>query len=93
MTYVCPDWVFAAETELALTKKDRCTICNFTRYTPTRHCTWFYKIPYVCGFITKLSRQQAEVKRNHDNENIRDIVRGEVEDRKYKTLKPDGDQA
>ena len=93
MTYVCPALEFAADNELALTKRDLCTICNFTSYTPTRHCTWFYKIPYVCGFITKLSRQQAEVKRNHDNENIRDIVRGEVEHRKYKRLKLDGGQA
>jgi hypothetical protein len=43
--------------------------------------------------MTKLSRQQAEVILNHDNENVRNIGQGEARYRKYKRLKFGGGQA
>jgi hypothetical protein len=41
----------------------------------------------------KLCRQQAEVKQNHDNVNVRNIGQGEARHRKYKRLKLGGGQA
>jgi hypothetical protein len=43
--------------------------------------------------MTKLSRQQAEVIQNHENENVRNIGQGEARQRKYKRLKLGGGQA
>jgi hypothetical protein len=34
-----------------------------------------FKLPYI--YITKLSRQQAEVVQNHENANVRSIGQGE----------------
>jgi hypothetical protein len=51
-----------------------------------------FKIPYVCGYITKLRRQQAEVIENPDNENVRNIGQGEARHRKYNRLKLGGGQ-
>jgi hypothetical protein len=39
------------------------------------------------------NRQQAEVIKNHDNENVRNIGQGEARHRKYKRLKLGGGQA
>jgi hypothetical protein len=44
-------------------------------------------------YITKLSRQQAEVMQNHENEHVRGIGQGEARHRKYKRLKLGGGQA
>jgi hypothetical protein len=52
-----------------------------------------FKIPYVCEYITKLCRQQAEVIQNHDNENVRNIGQGEARQKKYKRLKLGGGHA
>jgi hypothetical protein len=53
-----------------------------------------FSIPYVYDYITKLSRQQAEVIENHENENVRNIGQGEARHhRKYKRLKLGGGQA
>jgi hypothetical protein len=49
-----------------------------------------FQIPYVYDYITKLCRKQAEVIRNHENENVRYIGQGEAQHRKYKGLKIDG---
>jgi hypothetical protein len=46
-----------------------------------------FSIPYVYDYITKLSRQQAEVIQNHENGNVRNIGQGEARHRKYKRLK------
>jgi hypothetical protein len=43
--------------------------------------------------MTKLSRQQAEVILNHENENVHNIGQGEARHRKYKRLKLGGGQA
>jgi hypothetical protein len=54
------------------------------------HSVLLPQIPYVYDYITKSCRQQAEVIRNHENENIRYIGQGEVRHRKYKRLKLGG---
>jgi hypothetical protein len=43
--------------------------------------------------MTKLSRKQAEVIQNNENENVRNIGQGEARHRKYKRLKLGGGQA
>jgi hypothetical protein len=43
------------------------TTGNFARRTPTRELHVDIKIQSVKDFITKLSRQQAEVMRNYNN--------------------------
>jgi hypothetical protein len=43
--------------------------------------------------MTKLSRQQAEVIQNHNNENVRNTGQGKANHRKYKRLKLGGGQA
>jgi hypothetical protein len=47
---------------------------------------------YVYDYITEVCRQQAEVIQNHDNENVRNIGRGEGQHKKYKRLKLGGGQ-
>jgi hypothetical protein len=44
-------------------------------------------------YIPKLCRKQAEVIRNHENEHVRGIGKGEARYRKYKRLKLGGGQA
>jgi hypothetical protein len=46
-----------------------------------------FQIPYVYDYITKSCRQQAEVIKNHENENVRYIRQDEARHRKYKTPK------
>jgi hypothetical protein len=97
MTYACPAWEFAADSHLLklqrLQSKVLYTIGKFPRRTLTCELHVAFKIPYVCHFITKLCRQQAEIVRNGDNENIRNIGQGEAPQRKYKRLKLGGAQA
>jgi hypothetical protein len=49
------------------------------------------KIPYVCNYIAKLSRTQAEVILTHVNPNVHGI--GQEEASKYKRLKLGSSQA
>jgi hypothetical protein len=65
-------------------------IGNFPRLTSVRDLLVAFQIPYVYDYITKLCRQQAEVIRNHDHENVRNIGQGEGRRRKYKRLKLGG---
>jgi hypothetical protein len=85
MTYACPTWDFAADTHLmklqGLQNKVLRTIGNFARRTPVRELHKAFSIPYIYDYITKLSRQQAEV------------IQGETRHRKYKRLKLGGGQA
>jgi hypothetical protein len=37
-----------------------------------------FSIPYIYDYITKLSRQQAEVIQNHENVNVRNIGQGVI---------------
>jgi hypothetical protein len=69
------------------------TIGNYPRRTPVRDLNMYFQIPFVYNYITKLSRQQAEVIQNHDNENVRTAGQGEARHRKYKRLKLGGGQA
>jgi hypothetical protein len=66
------------------------TIGMFPRRTPTCELHVDFKISYLYDFMTKLCRQQAEVIRNYDNENV---GQGEAQHRKYKRLKLVGGQA
>jgi hypothetical protein len=49
-----------------------------------------FQVSYVYVYITELSREQAEVIQNHDNENVRIIGQGEPRHRIYKRLKLGG---
>jgi hypothetical protein len=69
------------------------TIGNFPRRTPVREMHKAFSIPYIYDYITKVSRQQAEVIQNHDNVHVRNIGQGEAQQRKYKSLKLGGGQA
>jgi hypothetical protein len=97
MIYPCPAWVFAADNHLLklkrLQNKVLLTIGNFPRCTPVRDLHMAFKLPYIYGYLTKLCRQQAEVLKNHENANVRNIGQGEPRHRKYKPLKLGGGQA
>jgi hypothetical protein len=51
-----------------------------------------FQIPYVYDYITKLCIRQAEIIRNHENENVRNIAQRETPHRKHKRLKLGGGQ-
>jgi hypothetical protein len=69
------------------------TIGNFPRRTPVRELHKAFSIPCVYDYMTKLSRQQAEVIQSHEHANVRNIGQGEARHRKYKRLKLGGGQA
>jgi hypothetical protein len=73
-----------------LQKKVLRTIGNFSRRTPVRE---LHTVQYVYDYITKLSRQEAEVIQHHGNANVRNIGQGETRHRKYKRLELGGGQA
>jgi hypothetical protein len=58
------------------------TIGKFPRRTPISDLHLAFQIPFVYDYITKLCGQQAEVKQNHDSENVRSIGQGEARHRK-----------
>jgi hypothetical protein len=66
------------------------TIGSFPRRTSVRDMHVAFQLPYVCDFITKTCRQQAEVIQNHENENVCYIGQGEARHRKYKRLELGG---
>jgi hypothetical protein len=94
MTYACPAWEFVAECHLLklqrLQNKVLCTIGNFPKRTSVCNMHKAFHISYVCNYITKSCRQQAEVIQNHENETVRYIGQGEALHRKYKKLKLGG---
>jgi hypothetical protein len=96
LTYACPAWEFAADSHLLklqrLQNRVLRTIGNFPWRTPVRELHKAFSIPYVYDYMTKLSRQQAEVIQNHENTNVRNIGQGEARHRKYKRLKLGGGQ-
>jgi hypothetical protein len=83
ITYASPAWDFAANTHLIkllrLQNKVLRTTGNLPRRTAVRYWHTAFKIPYVYDYITKLSRHQAEVIQNHDNENVRNNGEGATE--------------
>jgi hypothetical protein len=87
MTYASSAWEFAADINLM----KQGTPHNWR--TPFRDLHMAFEIPFVCDYVTKLCRQQAEVIQNHDNENNCNIGQGEANHRKYKMLKLGGGQA
>jgi hypothetical protein len=97
LTYACRAWDFAADTHLLklqrLQNRVLRTIGKFPRRTPVRELHKAFSIPYVYDYVTKLSRQQAEVILNHKNANVCNIGQGEARHRKYKGLKLGGGQA
>jgi hypothetical protein len=96
LSYACPAWEFAADTHLLksqrLQNRVLRTIGNFPWRTPVRELHKDFSIPYVYDYNTKLSRQQAEVIRSHENVNVRNTGQGEARHRKYKRLKLGGGQ-
>jgi hypothetical protein len=97
LTYACPAWEFAADTHLLklqrLQNRVLRSTSNFPRRTSVRELHKAFSIPYVYDYMTKLSRQQAEVIQNHESANVRNIGQGEAQHRKYKRLKVGGGQA
>jgi hypothetical protein len=97
LTYACPAWDFAADSHLlklqCLQNRVLRSIGNFPWRTPVRELHKTFNIPYIYNYMTKLSRQQAEVILNHENSNVRNIGQGEARHRKYKRLKLGGGQA
>jgi hypothetical protein len=69
------------------------TIGNFPWRTLVRELHKAFSIPYVYDYMTKLSRQQADVIQNHENANVRNIGQGKARQRKYKRLKLGSGQA
>jgi hypothetical protein len=77
MAYACPTREFAAEPHLLklqrVQNKVLRTIGHFLRHTSIRDMHVAFQVPYVYDYITKLSRRQAEIIHNHENENVRNI--------------------
>jgi hypothetical protein len=97
MIYAYPARDFAADTHLMKLQRLQNRVLrstgNFPRRTPVRELHKAFNIPYIHDYITKLSRQQAEVIQNHENANVCNIGQGEARHRKYKRLKLGGGQA
>jgi hypothetical protein len=51
---------------------------KFPRRTPVSELHMPSPVSYVYDYIIKLCRQKAEVIQNHENENVRDIGKGEA---------------
>jgi hypothetical protein len=77
-----PGWKFAADTYLLklqrMQNKVLRTTGDFTMCTLVRDLHTTFNLPYVCDYITKLCRQQAEVIQNCENEHVRSIGQGET---------------
>jgi hypothetical protein len=97
MTYACPTWESAADKYLMKLQRLQNKVLRVTgglpRRTPTHYMQMTVQIPYVYDFMMKACRKQAEVIRNHDNENVRSIGTGEAQHRKHKRPKLGGGQA
>jgi hypothetical protein len=87
MTYVYTAWEFAADTHLLKLKRLQNRVLRTTgkslRCTSVRKLHMLFHVPYIYDYIIKLSRQQTEVIRNHENANVRDIRKGNPRQRKY----------
>lgn len=62
---------------------------KFPRRTSTRDFHVVFKF-WTFDFVIKLCRQQAEVVRNHENADVRNIGQVEVHHGKYRCVKPGG---
>jgi hypothetical protein len=97
MTYACSAWELMADTHPLklerLKNKVLRSIGNFPWCTLVHDLHTAFNLPCVYDYITKLCRQQAEVRQNHENEHVRGIGQGEARQRKCKRLKLGGGQA
>jgi hypothetical protein len=97
MTYACPAWEFATDTNLMKLQRLQNKVLRpngkFPRNTPIRDMHISFQIQYVYDYIAKLCRQQAKVIQHHENIHVRNIRQGEARHRKYKRLKLGGGQA
>jgi hypothetical protein len=96
MTYACPAWELAADTQILklhpLQNKIIRTNGNFTRCTKVYDFHTAFNLPYVHDYKTTLCWRQPEVTQNHVNEHVRGIGQGEARHRKYNKLKLGGGQ-
>jgi hypothetical protein len=64
MTYVCPAWEFAADTNLlnlqSLQNKVLRNIGKFARHTPVRELHEAFNIPYICDYITNYAESKQK---------------------------------
>jgi hypothetical protein len=71
MTYACPAWEFATKCHLLklqrLQNKVLRTTGNFLKRTSVRDMHTAFHMPYVYDYITKSSKQQAELIQNYEN--------------------------
>jgi hypothetical protein len=92
MTYACLALDFVADTHLMKWQRFQNrvfrTTGNFPRGTPVRELHMALSISYIYNYITKLSRQEAEVIQYHENVNVCNIGQGEARHRTYKRLNP-----
>jgi hypothetical protein len=86
MTYSCPAWEFAADSQLLKLQRLQNKVLHTTG--KFAKCT-----QYIYDYIMKLCIQQEEVVQNHEKANVRDIGIGEARHRKYNRLKLRGGQA
>jgi hypothetical protein len=82
MTYACPTWEFAADTDILklqrLQNKVLHTIGEYPKCTSVHELHMAFQVPYICDYITKLCRQQAEVILNHEKANVCNVRKGEA---------------
>jgi hypothetical protein len=94
MTYACPAWELAADTHLLKLQRLQNKVLRITGKfpwcTPVRDFHTAFNFPYICDYKTKLSRQEAEVIQNHENEHICSIGQGAARRRKCKRLELGG---
>jgi hypothetical protein len=97
MIYACSAWEFVEDIHLLklqrLQDKVLRTVGKFPRRAPVRELHTAFQVLYICAYITKLCRQQAEITQNHENADGRDIGMGEARHGRYKRLKLSGGQA
>jgi hypothetical protein len=70
MTYTWPAWESAADIHVMklqhLQNRVVRIIGKFPRSTPIHDMHVAFQIPYICDYITKLCRQQAQIIQNHE---------------------------
>jgi hypothetical protein len=85
ITHACSACEIAADTYVLklqrLQNKFLRTTGNFPRCTPVRDLHTTFSLPYVYDYITKLCKQQREVRQNHENEHVSSIGQGEARHR------------
>jgi hypothetical protein len=97
LIYDYPVWELAAGTYLLTLQRMQNnvlrTIGNFSSCALFRDLHTTFSPPDVYDYVTKLCRRQTVVIRNHENDHIRGIEKGEARHEKYKRFKLGGWQA